>query len=242
MFKKLNQDQMYEKITKEIMDAIFRGDLKPNDKLQSEHELSKTFGVSRVTIREALLSLKHHGVIEVRQGAKGGAYVKKMDIDDVALQMEKVLQVTNITIEQISDVRSVLESAIITRLIDPHDNEDCIRRMEETIVEAEKHLKNGDAEARLQSNIEFHTIISEMTKNAFIMIMHKIVLNMLHDFFKHVRATDEMARRTIREHRRITVALKEGDFNRAGELCRDHIVGIDKLISNKSKEQSILKK
>jgi len=242
MFKKINQDHMYEKITKEIMDAIFRGDLQPNDKLQSEHELAKTFGVSRVTIREALLSLKHHGVIEVRQGARGGAYVKKMEIDEVAQQIEKILQMTHVTIEQISDVRSVLESAIITRLIDPHDNEDYIRRLEETIIEAEKHLNNGDAEKRLQSNIEFHSIISEMTKNAFIMMMHKIVLNMLHDFFRHVRASDDMAQRTIREHRKITAALKEGDFVGASELCRKHIVGIDKLISKKSKGQSLLKK
>jgi DNA-binding GntR family transcriptional regulator len=48
---------MFEKIANEIMAAIFRGDLKPGDKLQFENELSKTFGVSRVTIRETLLSL-----------------------------------------------------------------------------------------------------------------------------------------------------------------------------------------
>ena len=242
MFKKLDQNQMYEKITNEIMDAIFRGDLKPNDKLQSEHELSKTFGVSRVTIREALLSLKHHGVIEVRQGAKGGAYVKKMDIDNVVLQIEKVLRMTHITIEQISDVRSVLESVIITRLINQKDNEDYIRRMEETIVKAETHFKNGNAEERLKSNIEFHSIISEMTQNGFIMMMHKIVLNMLHGFFSHVRASDKMVRQTIQEHREITAALKAEDYIRASALCKEHIEGIDKLISKKSKEQSLLKK
>jgi len=242
MFKKMDHNQMYEKITSEIMGAIFRGDLKPNDKLQSENELSKSFGVSRVTIREALLSLKHHGVIEVRQGAKGGAYIKKMDIDEVALQIEKLLGMSNLTIEQVSDVRSILEGEIITRLIDPNDNDDFIKRMEETIVEAELHLKNGDSEKRLQSNIEFHSIISEMTKNALIMMMHKIALNMLHRFFKHIEGTEEMARQTIRQHREITAALKAGDFMLASVLSREHIAGIDKLISKKSKDQSLLKK
>jgi len=241
MFKKLDQNQMYEKIANEIMEAIFRGDLKPGDKLQSENELCKTFGVSRVTIREALLSLKQHGVIQVRQGAKGGAYVKKMVMDDVAGQMEKVLQMTNITIEQLSEVRSILESVIITRLSDSPHNQDCFKRMEDTIVEAQIHLKEGNAEKRLQSNIQFHSIISEMTQNSFIVLMHKILLNMLHGFFKHVKASDAMASQTIETHQQIVTALKKGDFKLANELCVQHIVGIDKSISNKSKEQSRLK-
>jgi DNA-binding FadR family transcriptional regulator len=241
MFKKLDQNQMYEKIANDIMEAIFRGDLKPGDKLQSENELSKTFGVSRVTIREALLSLKQLGVIQVRQGAKGGAYVKKMVIDDVAAQMGKILQMTHITIEQLSEVRSALESIIVTRLIPSSDNQDCIKRMEDTILEAEIHLKQGNAEKRLQSNIQFHSILSEMTKNSLIILMHKIVLNMLHDFFKHVTASESMASQTIQTHRQIVMALKNNDFKRANELCVEHIYGIDKLITDKSKEQSLLK-
>ncbi|WP_300457224.1 FCD domain-containing protein [Desulfobacula sp.] len=241
MFKRLNQTPLYEKITNEITEAIFRGDLKPGDKLQSEHELSKTFGVSRVTIREALLSLKQHGIIQVRQGAKGGAYVKKMVMDDVAVQMGKILQMSHMTLEQLSDARSLLESVIITRMIDPSETAAYIERMEETIVQAEHHLKHGNAEKRLQSNIQFHSIISEMTQNAFIILMHKIVLNMEYDFFKQVKASTAMASRTIQEHRQITRALKNKDFQQAGNLCARHIEEIDKLISRKSKNQSLLK-
>ena len=38
-------------------------------------------------------SLKQLGVIEVRQGARGGSYVKKIDLDNVASQMQQVLQI-----------------------------------------------------------------------------------------------------------------------------------------------------
>ena len=241
MFKRLNQTPLYEKVTNEIIEAIFRGDLKPGDKLQSEHELSKTFGVSRVTIREALLSLKQHGIIQVRQGARGGAFVKKMVMDDVAVQMGKILQMSHMTLEQLSDARSLLESFIITRMIDPSDTAAYIERMEDTIAQAEIHLKQGNAEKRLQSNIQFHSIISEMTQNAFIILMHKIVLNMLYDFFKHVKASTAMASRTIQEHRHITRALKANDLNLASKLCAHHIEEIDNLIFRKSKKQSLLK-
>ena len=53
------------------MQAILRGELKPRAKLPSEFELGKIFGVSRVTVREALRSLKQFGIIEIRQGSQG---------------------------------------------------------------------------------------------------------------------------------------------------------------------------
>ena len=241
MFKKLKQNQIYEEIANQIIEGMFRGDLKPDDKLQSETELAKTFGVSRVTIREALQSLKQLGLIEVRQGAKGGAYVKKMDLNEVAMQMQKALQITNISLKQLSEVRAILEENIFTRLLNTDGNDAYIKKMEQSIVEAEKYLKEGDIEKRLGANIKFHTAISEMTENSLVILMHKITLNMLHDFFLRVKPSDAMGRKTIKEHRQIVEALKNGNFKQASEICAKHIHIVDKLISEKSKEQSLLK-
>ena len=163
MFKKLKQNRIFEEIANQILEAMYRGDLKPKDKLQSENELCAVFGVSRVTVRAALRYLEQLGVIEVRQGARGGSYVKEMDFDEVAGQMEKALHMTNITLDQLGEVRSLLEEIIITRLIDCKNSEQYFDRMEKTIIDAEKYLKQGDKEKRLAANVYFHTIIAEMT-------------------------------------------------------------------------------
>jgi GntR family transcriptional regulator, transcriptional repressor for pyruvate dehydrogenase complex len=52
----------------ELEGAIGRGDYEPGDRLPSERQLSEMFGVSRVSVREAIRSLEALGLVEVRQG------------------------------------------------------------------------------------------------------------------------------------------------------------------------------
>ena len=242
MFKKLKQNRFYEEIANQVLEAMYRGDLKPNDKLPSENKLSEVFGVSRVTVREALRYLEQLGVIQIRQGAKGGSYVRKMDMDEVACQMEKALHISGITLDQLSEVRASLEEMIITRLIDFSDSEKYFSRMEETIADAEKYLKEGNEDKRLAANIKFHTIIAEMTNNSLIILMHKITLNMLYGFFVRVKPSKSLGKLTIQHHKEIMKCLKKGQYAQACQINNMHIQEAGEKISLKSKKQTIFQK
>ncbi|QOV19889.1 GntR family transcriptional regulator [Blautia liquoris] len=61
---------LYEKIYKDISDAINRGDYKPGDKLPSEKELTEKYNVSRITSKKSLEMLSDEGRI-VRMPGKG---------------------------------------------------------------------------------------------------------------------------------------------------------------------------
>ncbi|HWK71621.1 MAG TPA: FadR/GntR family transcriptional regulator [Burkholderiaceae bacterium] len=63
-------DQIYEKIVQEIVG----GKLRQGQKLPSETDLCKSFGVSRPILREALARLKADGLLLARQGS--GNYVR----------------------------------------------------------------------------------------------------------------------------------------------------------------------
>src|SRR5256714_13491251 len=62
-------------IAEQIRTAILSGRLKAGDRLSPERELAEQFGVSRVTVRDALRSLEAMGLIAVKVGARGGAFV-----------------------------------------------------------------------------------------------------------------------------------------------------------------------
>lgn len=241
MFKKLNQNRIYEEIANQILEAMYRGDLKPKDKLPSENELCTVFGVSRVTVREALRYLAQLGVIEVRQGARGGSYVREMNMDEVAGQMEKALHMTSITLDQLSEVRSLLEEIIITRLINTTDNDSYFARMEETIVDAQRYLEQGEVEKRVAANCKFHTIIAEMTNNSLIMLMHKITLNMLYGFISRVKASKSHGVKAIESHKKIIECLRKGEYVQASQINSHHIKEAGEVISLKSKEQTLFK-
>lgn len=72
-FTKIKPKSVVEEVFKQIVEAIESGKLKVGDKLTSESELSRIFGVSRPTVRQAIATLSQFGILEVRHGT--GAFV-----------------------------------------------------------------------------------------------------------------------------------------------------------------------
>jgi GntR family transcriptional repressor for pyruvate dehydrogenase complex len=74
----------FDHIVGQIRDAISSGGIQPGERLPSERDLGVAFGVSRTTLREALRALEAQGVIEIRTGSRGGAFVAEPSSDLVA--------------------------------------------------------------------------------------------------------------------------------------------------------------
>ena len=68
-----DSQKLYRKIALAITAAITDGRYGPGEKLPSERELADSFGVSRPTIRDAMIALEFQGLVEARQGS--GVYV-----------------------------------------------------------------------------------------------------------------------------------------------------------------------
>ncbi len=64
---------LYQQLANEIKAQIASGELRQNEQLMTEMELSRTFGVSRITVRKALELLVEEDILSKRQGV--GAFV-----------------------------------------------------------------------------------------------------------------------------------------------------------------------
>ena len=67
-YRSIQRRSAAEQVMKEILNSITEGSLKPGDKLPTERELAKMFGVGRSTVREAVSALAVIGYLEVVQG------------------------------------------------------------------------------------------------------------------------------------------------------------------------------
>ena len=242
MFKKVRQDRMYKDIANQILESIFRGDLAPEDKLPSEKELQEIFGVSRVTVREAIQSLEQFGVIEVRQGSQGGAYIKKMDLNNILPQIENALKMTNLTLKQVTEARAALEEAVLRRMIPSRLSAEDAARLEQTIATAEASLKENGIRKRMLDYFDFHTLLAEMTGNPIIILMNKLIHGLLLQFFEDVEASVPMSKETLKDHKKIAKALLSGDFEEASRVSTSHIAHVSRQIAERSKEKSPLGK
>jgi DNA-binding FadR family transcriptional regulator len=64
-----------EMVAQRLRDAIDLGLLNGGEKLPSEATMARQFGVATVTAREALETLREHGLVETRRGRDGGSFV-----------------------------------------------------------------------------------------------------------------------------------------------------------------------
>src|SRR4029450_13739931 len=76
VFAALDTGRRADAVVRRLADGIALGILAPEEQLPSETELADTFGVSPVTVREALTMLREQGLVATRRGRGGGSFVR----------------------------------------------------------------------------------------------------------------------------------------------------------------------
>ncbi len=147
------------------MESMIRsGKWKVGDRIPAEAELARAFSVSHNTIREALQSLIHMGMLEARPG--DGTYV--MASDRFAVAVSNRLKESELP--QILEARLALEKEI-ARLA-------AVKRTDEDLKELENALK--DCHGRVRQGIEddmlFHAAVARATHNPVLSELYNVVI------------------------------------------------------------------
>ena len=100
----------FDHIVDQIRDAISSGGIAPGERLPSERDLGATFGVSRTTLREALRALEAQGVLEIRTGSRGGAFVAEPSSELVAGALGNLLRFRSATARELAEFRVPFEA------------------------------------------------------------------------------------------------------------------------------------
>src|SRR5437763_2426782 len=95
-------------VIEQIREAIFSGRYRPGDRLPTERELALQFGVSRVTIRDALRALEATGLIRVKVGGQGGPYVAKPNIGQLSDSLSTQFQLQGTSFQELAEARLAL--------------------------------------------------------------------------------------------------------------------------------------
>jgi DNA-binding FadR family transcriptional regulator len=101
-----------EDIALQIEAAILEEKILPGERLPSERELQAQFQSGRGVIREAIRALKQKGLVEIRKGAKGGAYVKNIEVASVSESLALFLKQQHIGPEHIAEFRESIDRVI----------------------------------------------------------------------------------------------------------------------------------
>lgn len=184
-FKVIRSARAFEEIAQQIRNELSQGRLKVGTRLPSERALSEQFGVSRNTLREALRSLEHAGLIRLQKGASGGAFISGRSGDAIATGLMDMYHMGAIQPAQLTEARIWLESILVREACARATPAD-IEALGANIDAAEEATRKDDFPARAATNLEFHRILARMTGNPIMVIVMNGVLNVLAEFIGQV--------------------------------------------------------
>jgi GntR family transcriptional regulator, transcriptional repressor for pyruvate dehydrogenase complex len=208
-------------IVDQIKRAIREGRLVPGDQLPSERKLTEQLAVSRVSVRDALRMLEAQGLVEVRVGARGGAFVTAPAPDLVGEGIANMLMLADVTAAEVTELRLIFELALLPLACERRDDDD-LEELEQICNRAEAALAAGADHVALSG--EFHTRLARATHNAAIALFAESFHGPLVRSLREAqRVAPEMGDAGVLEHRALVDAVRDRDADAARAIMAEHL-------------------
>jgi len=220
-FTPVSTGRISAEIVGQIKVAIRDGRLAPGDQLPPERDLTKQLGVSRVSVRDALRMLEATGLIEVRVGARGGAFVTAPAPQLVAEGLHDMLLLAAATPAEITEARMVFELGMLELACERRTDED-LAELAAVCDRAEAALSAGAWDAALSA--EFHTRLARAAHNTAIALFAETLQGPLLRSLQQARQVDPQHGEVgALEHRAILEALRGRDVPAAKTILATHL-------------------
>ena len=207
--------RLYLQIADQVRALIAAGEFQPGSRLPAERELAKRFGVSRPTLREALIALEVEGYVDVRPGSgivvttqKGTAPGGSDEEGPLEILRARILIETEIAAEA-AEIMKPQDVAALEQIL--------------TAMKAEA----ADEAARVDADRQFHRYIAAKLANKVLLRLVMGLFDQRNTPLARQFATDFDNPKTwiavLAEHRRIISALAARDPQQARKAMRDHL-------------------
>jgi GntR family transcriptional repressor for pyruvate dehydrogenase complex len=207
--------RLYEQLEQLLRAYVQEHGLRPGDRLPSERALATALKVSRVSLRQATVSLEVQGLLEVRHG--GGIYVRSLNVDPERL---KAMLTRRRRLPEVLEAREAIE-CMLARLAAQRRTAADLTAIQAAVSAMATDIANGgigDAADR-----RFHTAIARAAKNKLLLD----VMQALEDPIQETRleSLSEPGRppRSLADHRRIAEAIRREDPRGAETAMRRHL-------------------
>lgn len=221
---------MLDDVTTQLHEAIISGRLQPGDRLPNERELAEVFSVGRPTLREALRVLEAFGLVEIRPGKLGGAFVTAPSEGTLTHALATLLAMDDVTTADLVEFRVSFEAENAWWAAQRATPDD-VRVLREIAEEAENAATASRLHAFPEIDARWHGAVARMTKNR---VRLSIFMAIYETLLRHNRAVTEppaevrdrlrrQLRAAVADMKKIADAIEAKDSEAARAQMRRHI-------------------
>lgn len=212
-----------DEVADRLLTAIAVGDFLPGERLPAERELTGLLHVSRPTVREAVGRLQSLGVIEIRRGRNGGAFVQDSWSESSGAAVRRTLLPRWEEFEQLFDLRGLVEGMVAATAARRRRPED-LAPMREALS---AHLSASTPREEQAADSAFHRAICEATHNPQITRLSRELLTRISLGFPIEpwgKGERSHFHRAGEGHTALYEAIVAGEPERAEEIAREHFM------------------
>lgn len=235
MFQIAKQNRVFQDVIFQIEDAILQGRLKIGERLPAERALKEMFGTSRGTIREALRVLEQKGLISIKTGTNGGAYVENVSIEKISESLDLLIRSQSLTLEQIAQFREDVEGNVTFNAALAADNKGI-----ETLKKTVEKVKNASEEGIvswgkfIEADNEFHMQLAKIVGNPiYISILRTVHENINRYYDRFLEKEEIRMKENYEDMRGIIAAIENKDAEGARLIARSHVKRFNQFMENK---------
>lgn len=212
----------------QIGDLINEKHLQPGDKIPPERILAEKFGVSRRSIRVAILKLESYGIL--KSMPQSGTFLA--NIGSIAMNgiIDDIVSLPLPNFKSLVEIRILLELKAV-RLAALMRTEEELKHIKEAFDAHKAKLLAG--EEAVQEDFLFHIAIAKASGNVIInQIMIIITPQIISDFKKYHTDYKDLGELRIKEHYEIYKAIKDQDEQLAKSKMQNHFKLLYKYCNN----------
>jgi len=194
-FKQINPTSVSEQVIHQIIEVIQSDNYDVGDRLPSERKLADMMGISRPTLREALMSLAILGILEIKQGA--GTFVRANGVDEKLAFKAAELLATEKSPMQALEARILLEPSIAA-LAAERANKETLRIMKSSL----EKIKHRVEEGRLFKSVG-QSFFLAMIRSVGNPVVEHVAITPLAMWYSDVPGWQEIVEKTVKESNRL---------------------------------------
>ena len=211
----MQRSRLYEQLVERLLALIHELNLKAGDRLPPERELAAGLGVSRASVRQALVVLEVQGLVEVRHGE--GAILLETRPDSSVISAARA---HTRRLPEVIEAREALEVKLASLAAERRTDED-LARIEEALERMEADVARGGR--GLEGDELFHGAVTAAARSSLLADLMTEISAAIRESRIESLSQPNRPEESLASHRQIADAIRAGDAEAAGDAMAEHI-------------------
>ncbi|MEU5850695.1 FadR/GntR family transcriptional regulator [Saccharopolyspora shandongensis] len=217
----LARPRLYEQVVQRLREHVADSGLRVGDRLPPERELAERLGVSRASVKQAIVVLEVQGLVEVRHG--GGTYLRResLDVEPVAELVARKRRLPDVL-----EAREALETKLAELAAQRRTDAD-LAEIDAALAAMRREIAEGGLGS--EGDRRFHAAITAAAHSSLLADFMRTIATEIAESRQESLRQPNRPGKSLAQHERIAEAIREGNPRAAVTAMRRHLQTVSRV-------------